>query len=155
MKDNNEALLKSKLLAACREYIEQRIATATTAMNDAQRAANEEGKSSAGDKYETGRAMMQIERDKAAHQLEEALKLKRILDQLVPDISHEFVSTGSVVITTLFNAFIAIGAGKIKVDDQDFFVVGALSPLGKQLTGMKKNEQFVFNQQPNTIVNIF
>ena len=51
-------------------------------MVNAQQAANEEGKSSAGDKYETGRAMMQIERDKAAQQLDEALKLKNIIDHI-------------------------------------------------------------------------
>ena len=68
-------------------------------MNDAQLSANEEGKSSAGDKYETGRAMMQIEREKAANQLEEALKLKRIIDQLQPDVHHEIATLGSVVIT--------------------------------------------------------
>ena len=51
-------------------------------MVNAQEAANEEGKSSVGDKYETGRAMMQIERDKAAQQLDEALKLKNIIDQI-------------------------------------------------------------------------
>jgi hypothetical protein len=74
--------VKSKLLAMCIEYVEQRISSATTAMQNAQEAANEEGKSSAGDKYETGRAMMQIERDQAAAQLDESLKLKRTLHQI-------------------------------------------------------------------------
>lgn len=149
------SLLKHKLVEACQEYIDRRIATATTAMNDAQRSANEEGKSSAGDKYETGRAMMQIERDQAANQLEEALKLKGVIDQLNPDVQHESVSLGSIVITTQFNVFIAIGAGKIKVDDYDFLVVGTHSPLGKELLGRKTQEQFIFNRQPNTIVKIF
>ena len=149
------SLLKHKLVEACQEYIDRRIATATTAMNDAQRSANEEGKSSAGDKYETGRAMMQIERDQAANQLEEALKLKGVIDQLNLDVQHESVSLGSIVITTQFNVFIAIGAGKIKVDDYDFLVVGTHSPLGKELLGRKAQEQFIFNRQPNTIVKIF
>lgn len=149
------SLLKHKLVEACREYIDLRIATATTAMNDAQRSANEEGKSSAGDKYETGRAMMQIERDKAANQLEEAMKLKRVVDQLNPDVQHKSVSLGSVVITTQFKVFIAIGAGKIKVDDHDFLVVGTQSPLGKELLGRKAEDQFIFNRQPDTIVKIF
>jgi hypothetical protein len=60
-----------------------------------------------------------------------------------------------VVITKLFNAFIAIGAGKITIDGMDFLVVGIQSPLGKELTGRKADDQFIFNQKPNTIVRIF
>lgn len=155
MTEDNESFLKHKLLTACQEYIERRITTARTAMNDAQLSANEEGKSSAGDKYETGRAMMQIERDKAANQLEEALKLKRILDQLHPEVQREKILLGSVVITRLFNVFIAIGAGKISVEGREFLVVGPNSPLGKELLGRKIEEQFLFNNLPNTVVKIF
>jgi hypothetical protein len=153
--EHNESILKHKLLDACRELIEKRIETATTAMNDAQRSANEEGKSSAGDKYETGRAMMQIERDKAANQLEEALKLKRTIDQIRPDVQHEIILPGSVVFTDLFKAFIAIGAGKINVDGEDFLVVGPQSPLGKELVGRKLNDHFQFNNRSNRIIKIF
>lgn len=155
MVTERDTFLKSKLLAACRDFIERRITNFTIAMNHAQRAANEEEKSSAGDKYETGRAMMQIEREKAANQLDEALKLKRVVDQLNPDIRHEAVSVGSVVITKQYNVFIAIGAGKFSFDGNDYLVVGAHSPLGKELMGRKTNEQFVFNQTSNTIVRIF
>ena len=74
MKNNS---LKEKLLTLCTQYVEEKINICTEAMRNAQDAANEEDKSSAGDKYETGRAMMQIERDNAAVQLDEALKLKK------------------------------------------------------------------------------
>lgn len=129
--------------------------TATTAMDDAQQSANEEDKSSAGDKYETGRAMMQIERDKAASQLEEALKLKWIIDQIRPEPQHERILLGSVVITNLFNVFIAIGAGKVRVEGKDFLVVGPQSPLGKELMARKPGDPFQFNNQPNAVVKIF
>jgi transcription elongation GreA/GreB family factor len=149
-----ESLLKRKLLDACRRYVADRIATATQAMNDAQRSANEEDKSSAGDKYETGRAMMQIERDKAAYQVEEALKLKRAIDQINPDVRHDKISLGSVVITSTLKIYIAIGAGKTNVDGEDFLIIAPQSPLGKALLMRKINEQFTFNNQVNTIVKI-
>jgi len=153
--EHNESILRHKLIDGCREFVEKRIVTATTAMNDAQRSANEEGKSSAGDKYETGRAMMQIERDKAANQLEEALKLKRTIDQIRPEMPHERIMPGSVVVTDFFKVFIAIGAGKINIDGEDFLVVGPQSPLGKELMGRVVNDQFQFNNTPNTIIKIF
>src|SRR6478609_11532726 len=74
--------LRQKLFNACVEYVNLRIDTSKQAMADAQESANAEEKSSAGDKYETGRAMMQIERDKAAQQLHEAIKRQQGLDQI-------------------------------------------------------------------------
>ncbi len=150
----NDSLVKHKLLDACHQYVNQRISTATQAMNDAQQSANEEGKSSAGDKYETGRAMMQIERDKAAYQLEEAQKLKQILDQIDPSERHNKILLGSLAITEKYKIFIAVGAGKLLVEGDEFFVVGQNSPLAKTISGLKVDERFTFNNQMNTIVEI-
>lgn len=149
-----EATVKFKLLEACRQYVDLRLQTSTQAMNNAQEAANAEGKSSAGDKYETGRAMMQIERDTAARQVEEALKLKRVLDQIDPAIQHHKVSLGSLVITSLFRIYVTIGAGKIDIDGEQFVVVAPESPLAKTLLGKVASEHFTFNNQAHTITRI-
>jgi len=95
----NLTFLKQQLLAECKRYVASRIATANQSMISAQEAANEEGKSSVGDKYETGRAMMQIERDKAAQQLDEALKLKNIIDHISIEAASGKVIPGSLVTT--------------------------------------------------------
>ncbi|SHH14409.1 hypothetical protein SAMN04488109_2863 [Chryseolinea serpens] len=146
--------IKGELLNACKKYAEQRLATATQAMHHAQQAANEEGKSSAGDKYETGRAMAQIERDKAAQQAQEALKLKQALDHLDGLHHHQKVTTGSVVATAHYNFYIAIGAGKMTVSGLDFIVVGPGSPLGKSLMGLTVNDAFTFNNQHHKILQV-
>ena len=99
-------------------------------MVNAQQAANEEDKSSVGDKYETGRAMMQIERDKAAQQLDEALKLKNIIDQISVETGSGKIMLGSLVITNSKKIFISIGIGKLFLDDEEFLVVAPGSPLG-------------------------
>lgn len=148
-------LLKQKLLALCVDHVEQRINVATAAMQDAQDAANEETKSSAGDKYETGRAMMQMERDQAAMQLDDALKLKRTLALINENEQHDVVSLGSIVITKSFNAFIAVGPAKLDVEGKTFFIVTPLSPLGKVLAGLKPGAEFTFNNKTNTVVGIF
>jgi transcription elongation GreA/GreB family factor len=123
-------------------------------MVNAQQAANEEGKSSVGDKYETGRAMMQIERDKAAQQLDEALKLQQILDQISLEKGMGKIVLGSLVITNSIKIFISIGLGKIIVEDKEFFVVAPASPLGKVLMGLKVNDEVSFNKQEFTILQI-
>jgi len=149
-----DVAIKGELLNACKKYVEQRLATATQAMHHAQQAANEEGKSSAGDKYETGRAMAQIERDKAAQQAQEALKLKQALDHIDRAQQHQKVMTGSVVSTAHYNFYIAIGAGKMTVSGLDFIVVGPSSPLGKSLMGLAVDDTFTFNNQHHKILQV-
>ncbi|HAP62994.1 MAG TPA: 3-oxoacyl-ACP synthase, partial [Cytophagales bacterium] len=67
--------IKEGLLKACEAYVQQRQATAKAAIAEAKAAAAEETKSSAGDKYETGRAMAQLAEERAQTQLTEANKL--------------------------------------------------------------------------------
>lgn len=146
--------IKEELQQACRQYAEQRLATARQAMDDAQEAANEEGKSSAGDKYETGRAMAQIERDKAAQQAHEAQKLLQIINQLNPALQHDKVSPGSVVVTSAYTFYLAVGIGKLMVSGAEFLVLAPASPLGKSLLGLAVNDAFTFNNQRYTILQI-
>jgi len=136
-------------------YVEQRIETARHAMEAAQDAANAESKSSAGDKYETTRAMMQIERDRHAAQLTEALKLKRELEQLNIDRIHEKAQPGSIVCTDTNRFFLAISAGRIACDGYDYFVVSIASPIGAQLYKRGAGDTFVFNQQSIGITEVY
>lgn len=144
--------LKLQLLTKCRQYADLRIATVRQAMDDAQAAANEESKSSVGDKYETGRSMMQIEGEKAAHQLAEAMKLKAVLDRISPDTHSKKIVTGSLVITNSAKIFISIGIGKLNLDGEDILVVAPTSPLGKALMGLSVNDRISFNNESIVIL---
>ena len=146
--------IKTKLLAKCFEYVEQRIETSRQAMRHAQDSANTEEKSSAGDKYETGRAMAQIECDKAAQQLDEAQKLKFILNQIKLDEGNNKVRQGSLVLTKDNLFYLAISVGKINVDNQDFLVIAPTSPIGQILLHSKVGDQFTFNKQIQVIMQI-
>ena len=106
----------------------------------AQASANEEGKSSAGDKYETGRAMAQLEIEKASSQLAEANKLKQALEKISVDAWGPIVNPGSLVITNQGSYFISIAAGRLTVDDEIWFAISAGSPLGASLVGKKEGD---------------
>lgn len=60
---------KIRLIQFCEDTITRRMAVARQAMDNAQASANSEEKSSAGDKYETGRAISHLEKDMYARQL--------------------------------------------------------------------------------------
>lgn len=146
--------VKASLLTVCFGYVNHRIANSKQAMDDAQAAANEEGKSSAGDKYETGRAMAQIERDKAAQQLDEALKLKKVLDGLDPSIVTDSVRLGSVVETTNSNFYLTISAGKFLVEGKEFLIISTNSPIGKLLLNLKAGDTFRFNNKEEVVMHV-
>lgn len=147
--------IKEALLEEVRELIDQKIAVSEKLMNDAQESANNETKSSAGDKFETGRAMMHMERDKNAHILSEAKKLEMFLNQIDADRVFDQVAFGSVVETSLGNYFISIAAGRIKVDEKKYFAISPQAPLAMELMHKKIGDTVSFNDNPLKILDVF
>ena len=139
----------------CQSLVQQKLDQAEAAMRDAQAAANEETKSSAGDKYETGRAMMQLEKEKIAHQRAELLRVKKVLDHMDPTRRTERVALGSLVATTVGWFYIAAGLGQIKVEAQPYFVISPAAPVGQLLWDKAPDEPFVFNGKTATIKQIW
>jgi hypothetical protein len=146
--------IKKELLQACHQLVDQRIANAQSAMSAAQESANTEEKSSAGDKYETGRAMAQLERDKAALQVNECLRLKQSLNRVNVNTGNEQVTTGSLVLTDKNHFFIAISLGKMVIAKTDYLVIAPATPVGKLLIGAIVGSTFSFNHQIHTIQEI-
>ncbi|MCW5910993.1 MAG: 3-oxoacyl-ACP synthase [Cyclobacteriaceae bacterium] len=146
--------LRKTLLDLCHAYADARIQAAREAMQQAQQAANMEEKSSAGDKYETGRAMAQLEKEKAAVQLLEGNKLKEALSKINPEASTPKVSLGSVVITDKGNYYLAIGAGKLKVEEKEFLALSPASPLGMQLSGRSVGDKITFQGNAIAIISV-
>ncbi len=151
---NSELTTRHALLQACQTYVQQRIDTARQAMKAAQESANEESKSSAGDKYETGRAMAQIERDRHAQLLAEALKLQQELARINVDKAYETAQPGSLVGTDRGRFFISISAGKLTVGGTDYFAVSPASPIATALTGHKAGDVLSFNKQPYRVLSV-
>jgi transcription elongation GreA/GreB family factor len=146
--------LKSQLHSLCVQNIEERINTIQTAIHTAQASADEETKSSAGDKYETGRAMMQLEIENNNTQLAEANKLKSTLDQINPDITSKIIQQGSLVITNQGSFYLSVGIGPIKLNNQTYFAISSASPIGALLMNKSVNEKFLFKNREYKIEKI-
>jgi len=147
--------IKETLLDEVEALIYQKIAVFQKMMDDAQDSANNETKSSAGDKFETGRAMMHMERDKNAQQLSEARKLELFLSQIKSDKMFDRVAFGSVVQTDFGNYFISIAAGRILVDEKKYFAISPQAPLAKELMQKEKGDMITFNDKSIKILDVF
>ena len=137
----------NKLLALKRERAKNMIAAAEASRNN-------ETKSSAGDKFETGRAMMQMERDKAELQLNQVEELQAILSRIDLKNICTSVQTGSVVITNEANYFISIPIGKVNMDQKLFYAISLHSPLGKAINGKTKGNQIIFQDRTIQILDV-
>lgn len=151
--------LSENLYALCLEFIDNRIKTIRQAMQETQQSADEETKSSAGDKYETGLSMMQLDMEKQAEQLNEAIRTRTALEQvkMLDEISvagNGAVKPGSAVETSSGNFYIAISAGQLKVNNQVYFAVSPATPIGSKLMGLKTGESFSFNGKNFTVNKI-
>lgn len=146
--------VKKELLAHCETWISQKIALAKRAMDEAQQAANEETKSSAGDKFETGRAMMHLEREKYARQLARALELQSTLVQINVEKTYSTVQPGCLVETDHSHFFIAIGAGKIMLNETKYFAISQASPIGALLCNLEEGAEVDFRGRKIRILSV-
>lgn len=135
---------KQKIFDACIGLLTDRVNNARTAMEDAQEAANGEEKSSAGDKYETSRAMGQRDREMYARQLVEAQNELNKIDRLNLE-PVDVVKLGSLVMANDDIFFILTGIGKVQLDHHTVMVISKESPLAAAMLGNSVNQEFVWN----------
>ncbi len=136
------------------KLINKRVQNATKAMQAAELSKNNQTKSSAGDKFETGRAMMQAEEDRSRLQLLNARDSQRELAQVPYKLPFDAVALGSLTYTTQGNYFISIGLGKIICDGTTYFAISLASPIGQLLLGKKVGETINFRDKKITIQQI-
>lgn len=104
-----------------------------------------EAKSSAGDKYETSRAMLHIDIQNKENQKSEYLSLLKLLTEVDMDKAHTEIGFGSLVQTSNGTYFISAALGKIKGTDGDFYAISMASPLGNILKGNRVGELVKLN----------
>ena len=146
--------LKRSLFDACRDVIRQKIERVQRSILETQQSANEETKSSAGDKYETGRAMAQLEIEKFTVQLAELHKQDQDLSRIDPGLAEVRVALGSVVHTNQGLFFIAVNAGEIRLDGRKFFAISPQAPIAQKMFGLSVKDTFVLNGRSFSIVAV-
>lgn len=146
-------ITKQRILETCKELILKRIGTAEYAMKAAQEGSNSEDKSSAGDKYETSRAMGQLDRDMNAKQLVQAKQELTELSKIDLQTSAK-VKTGSLVRISNTSYFIAVGLGNVQIDTELIVIISPKSPLAIAMLGRSEDETFIFNQKQFTITQL-
>lgn len=146
--------LTSELYDKCFEFTRARIETAQSALTQAREAANGDTKSSAGDKFETSREMMQQEIDRNKRLLIDAEEQQNLLNRAHSVTPSDRAQHGSVVFTSQGNFYLSISAGQITVGKDVFYAVSPSSPIGQLLMGKKSGDKFALNQREYVIKKV-
>lgn len=146
--------IKEKLYLLCLNFIKQRIHTAETALEQAREASNDDTKSSAGDKFETTREMMQQDISRNKRLLMDAQQNLALLNSIKEMPLNDKVRNGNLVYTSEGIFYIGISAGQLKLENEIIFAISAASPIGNLLIGKEKDMFFDFNKRKYVIKKI-
>ncbi|MCM8569717.1 transcription elongation factor [Gramella jeungdoensis] len=136
---------RSELIKACRDFLQKKTDVVLKAMNGLKEDLDNESKSSAGDKYETGREMINIEWNKLSNQLNEYEKQVKVLNRIEDHKASGRIVLGSIVNTEIASYFISIPAGEISIGNEKFYAVGIQAPVAQKLLGKEAGEHFEMN----------
>ena len=146
--------IKKQLLEQCGDLVGMRLRLLQKSILDIENSLNSETKSSAGDKHETGRAMIQLEREKLGNQLRIVEEQRNILKRIRIDKTNHTVVLGSLVTTTKANYFIAVSVGEISIDGISYYAISLNTPVGQLLLSKQVGETVMFRGEPQEIIKI-
>ncbi|CAA6820496.1 MAG: Unknown protein [uncultured Aureispira sp.] len=136
--------LKAVLYESCAAYLQKRLNVVEHRLNELNDSLEAETKSSVGDKYETGRAMLHQEKDKQMQQLAVLLAHKKQLHGIDPNTHYTLVEQGALVQTNQGTFYLSISAGKLSVSGKTYFAITLASPIGQLLFQKKVGDAFEF-----------
>ena len=146
---------KTALITHIKSMLEERMMVAWNAMEAAQASANDQGKSSMGDKYETSRSMGQLDRNMHARQYEQVRQERLILEKIHENEIAVRAAVGSLLETTAGWFFIAVSLGAVKIEEETVIAVSSSSPVGASLLGKSPGDKLEFTKRQHEIIALY
>lgn len=146
--------IKQQLHLKCQELLQNRLRVVEKSMNDIYNNLESETKSTAGDKHESGRAMLHLEREKLGHQLAIINNQLQVFNKINLEAQISRVVLGSLVYTTQANYFISVSMGELKAGKIRAYAISPMSPVGQALMLKAVDETVFYNNQKIKILKI-
>ncbi len=144
---------KEKILDTVKHKISEKIQNLEKLIAET-RASSNDTKSSMGDKYETGREMLQQEINNLQRQLNEVLNQQNLIQKITSDLSLK-VQNGALVKTDRGLFYIAAPIGELILENQKIMSVSVEAPLAKAMLGLHAGQTFSVNNTTQTIQEIW
>ena len=155
MNQENESALELKQAVATEvaRQIQFKIDELAGEIHALQQDRSGESKSSAGDKHETGRAMMALELERLEIQMMKAKKAMAELNS-VSFGPNSRAEQGALIVTNRNHFMLAVALGKVHAMNRDVWVISVVSPMGQAMLYRRPSEVFEVNGTRYEILSI-
>lgn len=113
-----------------------------------------DSKSTAGDKHETARAMVQLEQEKLGKQLTDLKQQIAFFKSLKENSVKNTIQAGSLVKTSQGTFYIGTSLGAISANNNSIFCISPIAPLAQQLIGKKTGDEYQLNGRNFVILEL-
>lgn len=145
---------KSEIVAAVKAEFDRRLLELKEQTLALQHDVANESKSSAGDKHETARAMMNLEQEKLERQYQELMTMKDRFDKINFESPIDKIQLGSLIETNKGFFLLSVGLGKVKTNKQDLMLLSLQSPLGEVLFGKRVGDFVMLNKLEYIVIKV-
>jgi len=145
--------VKTELLELCNQHVNKRINDYRNEIDLIKESIESNDKVS-NEEDDSGNSKLLDDLEKNMNYLNDALKTRERLQLIRPNLVSETVVLGSVVKTDSMSFFIAISLGKVTLENEDYFIISMLSPIGQLIKSKAKGYQFEFNSKKYTITEV-
>ena len=145
---------KSEIVAAVKAEFDRRLLELKEQTLALQHDVADESKSSAGDKHETARAMMNLEQEKLERQYQELMTMKDRFDKINFESPIDKIQLGSLIETNKGFFLLSVGLGKVKTNKQDLMLLSLQSPLGEVLFGKRVGDFVMLNKHEYIVIKV-
>jgi transcription elongation GreA/GreB family factor len=148
------ALTKHIVWKALYDQLTDKLNAMQASMDKVQESIEGEEKSSAGDKYETARAMSQNELSRLKKQQVTLKQSRAMLTRFKESKASNEVELGALVQTTSRWLYFIVAGSKMEVENETVFPLSLSSPIGQSMLGKKSGETVVIGNKEEQILKI-
>lgn len=147
-------MTKKEVHDYCVQWVEKKVTYIQQLIAELKNGAESDSKSSAGDKHETARAMMQLEQEKLMKQLQMMLMNKDFLQRMNTNEKSQVVKSGSLVKTDSSIFYVSVALGNLEYNQQQIVVLSSTAPIIQSMKGLRIGDTFSYNKMTYTIRHI-
>lgn len=144
---------KADILTYLQKHLSEQLEDYIDELNSTNEEIGKETKSSAGDKFETSREMMNQEISRIEERIAYLKKQLNAVQQLT-SIRSKIVSNGSLVTTNHGFFFFGVAVGKLSINNEPLIGLSFNSPLGKAMSNQKEGDSITFMNRVYVIEKI-
>lgn len=147
--------MKKEIVTLYINHLEQKIQNLQAMIHSLAEDALNDAKSSAGDKHETGLAMMHLEQEKLNVKLSEALEQKEDLMRIEVDTKFQSIKHGTLVETDDYFFLVAIALPQITYQNKTVYGLSLSAPVVEKFSNLTIGSELKLGSKTQIIQNIF